>query len=471
MSEKPNEVVLAEIEEEETITGDVSALFSDLGSEEVAQATKLEVALASINKEQEMAVTSSSDAHFRFRELMSNKQRDELKANAPKVAARFVADVNQIMTFGSKTREELKMSSKQMLEAQKKVEVPEADIIVNDLLRELDGFQKKYQNVKFDQFGKKFLGLFKSAKYSATTFTREMKPIEEKLDLAEIQLEEMDLQLAKNISRGQKLHAQTLKQMNEVVLVLASLEEIIENIRQGYREADGLVLAANESGEDQVEYKGKNISVNALDEIRQQYSIALSETEKTWSDWRQQFFLGWANAPATRNLTVSTFALRRRLNVFRDMGISSARQALVTWKQAIEAREGAEMGNKFQDAGNQIMQKAYGEVAETTKLIAEASQAPIITEETIKVMINSVRDQAHHIVSADREGRLLRAKNVAAIERGEVQIRDEVMNMHTQLAENARNDRHLEGKSADSKTAIKSTTNTGEDLLSALGNE
>lgn len=479
-NENLNEIIVDEIEEE-TITGDFSDLLSVLNegeteeekraAVEVSKATKLEVALSTVDKEKEMAVSSPSDAHFRFRELLSEKQRSELQLSAPKIAERFVADVNQIMNFGSGTLNKMKMTSKQMLEAQKQVEIPEADMVVNDLLRELDGFDKKYKNVKMEDFGKKFLGIFKSAKYSMTTLTREMKPVEEKLDMAEIKLEEMDFQLAENITRGQTLHKQTLNQMNEVVIVLASLEEIIENIRRDYRELDNLLLEANSKGLDHVEYKGKTTSVKALDEIREQYSLALSETEKTWSDWRQQFFLGWANAPAIRNLTASTFALRRRLKTFKDMGIQAGRQALVTRKQAVEARMGAEMGNNVQKANNLLIQQTYKELGDTTKLIAEASQAPIITEETINVMISSVRDQARHVVVADRQGRALRAKNLAALERGEVQIRDEVLAMHNQLAENARQDHSLEGKSSSSNPALSSSAETGDDLLNTLSNE
>lgn len=453
--------------EEPTVQGDLSALLSGNFVAEAPPATSLEKALANVDKDKELAVKSPEEAHFRFRGLLDKEQLTSLEAAAPKVAERFVGDVNQIMLFGGDTLEKLKQTSKQMLQAQKNVDIPAADEVVNDLLRSLDGFEKKYKNAKFDDFGKKILGIFKSAKYSMTTLTREMKPIEDKLDMAELRLEEMDIQLADNVARGQLLHKQTLDQMNDVVLVLASLEEIIENIRREYREADDLLQTASANGSGQVEYKGRTIPVNELQEIHAQLSMALSESEKTWHDWRQQFFLGWANAPATRNLVVTVFGMRRRLKVFKDMGIQSGRQALVTWKQAIEARQGAEMGMAVRDATNKIVQAAYGEVADTTKLIAETQQASILTEETISSVIDSVRSQARSIVEADRQGRALRAKNVAALERGEVQIKDEVLNMQVQLAENARRDNSLEGGSSSTQKAI-SGSSAADDLLSDL---
>jgi uncharacterized protein YaaN involved in tellurite resistance len=298
---------------------------------------------------------------------------------------------------------------------------------------------------------------------------REMQPLEDKLDMAEVKLEEMDGQLADNVARGQLLHRQTLEQMNEVVIVLASLEEIIENIRSEYREADSILQTGSAEKKDHVEYKGRTIPINELQEIHSNLSMVLSETEKSWHDWRQQFFLGWANAPATRNLVVSTFALRRRMRVFKDMGIQSGRQALVTWKQAIEARQGAEMGNKVQGATDKIIMAAYSEVADTTKLISEASQAPLISEEAVLSVIDSVKSQARSIVEADRNGRALRARNLQALERGEVQIKDEVLSMQVQLAENARQDRTLEGGSSAAGPQ-KAVGASGDDLLGTLGN-
>lgn len=457
------------VAEEPAVVGNLSALLSgDTFETESTPATTLEKKLATIDKSKEMAVKSPSEAHFRFRELLTEAQRKDLELGAPKVAERFVADVNQIMNFGGSTVEKMRQTSKQMLEAQKSVEIPEADEVVNDLLRELDGFQKKYSNAKFEDFGKKILGLFKSAKYSVSTMTREMKPLEDKLDLAELKLEQMDSQLADNVTRGQLLHKQILNQMNDVVLVLASLEEIIENIRGEYQEADSILQEAGRAGKDQVEYKGKLIPTNELQEIHSRLSMALSESEKTWHDWRQQFFLGWANAPATRNLVVSTFALRRRLRVFKDMGIQSGRQALVTWKQAVEAKQGAEMGNAVQGATDRMIRAAYQEVADTTKLIAEASQAPIVSEETVLAVIESVKSQARSIVEADRQGRALRARNIQALERGEVQIKDEVLSMQMQLADNARKDHTLEGKSSSKSAISSSSTMSGDDLLGQL---
>lgn len=439
-----------------------SAIISVSDALEANPATPLEKAMAKIDKKKEMAAKTPAEAHFRFREQLTPNQLAELQKNAPQVAELFIKDVNQIMKFGGSTIAKLRQTSIEMLNAQKNVEIPEADKIINDLLRNMDGMASRYGNVKFEEFGKKILGLFQSAKYSVKNLSRDLKSMEEKLDLTELKLTEMDSTLEENVIRGQIIHKRTLEHMNEVVRVLADLEEIIENIRREYEEVDALLTGATASGEQFVEYKGRRVSVNELQEIQSQISLALSESEKSWHDWRQQFFIGWANAPATRNLVITTIALRRRLMVFRDMGIQSGRHAMVTWKQAVEARQGAELGNAVQDATNQMMRRAYEEVADTTDLIAKASQAPIVTEETVMSMIASVKRQAQSVVEADRAGRALRAKNVQALERGEVEILDEVLSMQAQLADNARKDKTL---TAGSSTGNAAGITSGTDQL------
>ena len=127
----------------------------------------------------------------------------------------------------------------------------------------------------------------------------------------------------------------------------------------------------------------------------------------------------------------------------------------------------AEMGNALQAGTNSLIQNAYADVAVTSKMLAEASQAPIITEETVNAVIDSVKQQARSIVAADRNGRALRARNVQALERGEVQIKDEVLAMQSQLAENARKDPGL--GAIQSGGGAKEISGSSDDLLGTLG--
>lgn len=423
---------------EPTVAIDFAELLepADTAASEV-QGSALEAAIAAAPGT-EVTVLRPEEAAFKFRSLLTEQQLADLKRGAPALARKFVDDVNQVVTFGGPVMQKMNNASVQLLEAQRNIRVPEADVIVNDMLRTMDGFEKKWRSQKLENAVSTIAGWFKKGKYTLSTMIRESKPITDKIDLAEVKLQEMETALADNITRGQLLHKQTLENMDDVVAVLAALEQVIDELRAEFDEVDAALRAAEAAGSDSAEYQGKTITVNELREIHSKLSLVLSETEKSWADWRSQFFLGFAHAPATRNLIVTTFALRRRLATFRTMGLPSARQSLAMWQQAAFAREGAELGTSVQEGTNKLIQGSFAETAKSVEMVANASQAPVITEETIWAVIDSVKAQCAAIVQADRAGRALRAKNLAALERGEVAIEDAVISSQRALADASR---------------------------------
>ncbi|MFV0432753.1 MAG: toxic anion resistance protein [Leucobacter sp.] len=447
---------------EPKVAVDFAALLEpgDTQSAEV-QGTPLELAIAEVPAS-DTAVAKPEQAAFQFRSLLTEKQLSDLQRGAPVLAQKFIGDVNQIVTFGAPVMQKMNSASVQLLEAQRHIEIPEADSVVNDMLREMDGFEKKWRSVKLENAVDKVVGWFKKGKYTLSTMIREAKPIADKIDLAELKLQEMESALADNITRGQLLHKQTLAHMDDVVAVLAALEQVIEELRKEFDEADAALRAAETSGSESATYRGKQLSVSELREIHSNLAFVLSETEKTWADWRSQFFLGFAHAPATRNLIITTFALRRRLAAFRTMGLPSARQSLAMWQQAAFAREGAELGQSVQEGTNKLIRGAFAETAKSVEAVANASQAPVITEETIWAVIDSVKAQCDAIVTADKAGRALRARNLQALERGEATIEDAVVTSQRALAEANRRD----GSATSTVTAT--TDSTGDDLIGKL---
>lgn len=451
--------------EAETVAVDFAALMEpdDTQAPEV-KGSSLELALADASAD-EVEVHRPEDAVFKFRSLLTERQLSDLRRGAPRLAKRFIDDVNQIVSFGGPVMQKMNGASVQLLDAQRHIKVPQADAIVNDLLREMDGFEKKWRSVQLENAVNSVVGWFKKSKYTFTTMVRETKPIAERIDLAEVKLQEMEIALADNVARGQLLHKQTLAHMDDVVAVLAALEEVIEVIRAEFEEADDLLRDAEASGREAATYKGETVTVSSLRETHGQLSFALSETEKSWADWRSQFFLGFAHAPATRNLVVTTFALRRRLAAFRTMGLPSARQSLAMWQQAAFAREGAELGTAVQAGTNKLIQSSFAETAKSVEAVAHASQAPVITEDTIWAVIDSVKSQCNSIVAADKAGRALRARNLQALERGETTIVDAVVASQRALADGSRR-----SPGAAPGGQASPTPSTGDDLLDQLTN-
>lgn len=387
-------------------------------------ATPLEKELAVVEP-QDAAAATRQEAAFQFRSLLDGKQLEQLRTAAPAVAKRMNEDNSAILAFGAPVMERLNSAASQMLRAQAAIDIPQADAIVNDLLREMDGYKAKYSNAKLEEGFTKLKNFFTGVKYSFTAMVRDSKPIEEKLDLAALNLQRMELKLRDNQIRGKQLHGTIMASLTEVVGVLAALEEIQEHLADEAREADSLLQQADttlQGGLGVVTWQGKKISVNELREVHSQLASSLSQVEQTWSDWRQQFFLGYAQAPSVRNITLVSSTMERRCASFRTMGIPSAKMTLAAWQQAALAKEAGEQGEAINEGVNRFTQEAFSSIGSTVEAVAKASQAPLITEETIFAVVDSIRQQCEGLVAADKWGREMRARNLKAMEAGERQI-------------------------------------------------
>lgn len=403
-------------------------------------ASPLEKQLAQVTP-QDAAASRPSEAQFSFRTLLTAQQLADLRKSAPAVAEQMAADYNAIIKFGAPVLERLTATSSQLLNAQKDIKIPEAEAIVNDLLREIDGFAKKYRNVRLENGVKKVVNFLRGIKYSLTTLARESRPIADKIDMAEVKLKGMEIKLADNVTRGQTLHKNTLTTLQEVVAVLAALEEITDCVKREFADVDALLKGVDAPGPagavETVDYKGRQVTVNELQEIHSNLAGAVGELEKTWFDWRQQFFLGYAQAPSIRNLILVSATMQRRCQVFRTMGLPSARSSLAMWQQAALAQEGAAMGEAVQKGTNDLIQGAFKNSADTVAQVAKVSQTPIINEETVFVVIDSIKRQCEGLVAADKWGRELRARNIKALEAGEHQIEADFTESRRKLVENA----------------------------------
>src|SRR5690606_16369089 len=91
-----------------------------------------------------------------------------------------------------------------------------------------------------------------------------------------------------------------------------------------------------------------------------------------------------------------------------------------------------------QEGTNKLIQGAFAETAKSVEAVANASQAPVITEDTIWAVIDSVKSQCSAIVAADKAGRALRARNLQALERGEATIEDAVIASQRAIADASR---------------------------------
>ena len=426
--------------------------------------TAVEKAIENVTPE-DAAATTKADVIFKFRDLLPEDQLAKLKKNAPAVSERMVQDYNQIFNFGGAVLQKMNDASTAMLNAQRGIDVPEAEYIVNDLLREIDGYNKKFSYVKqVDGLISKIKDMFGSARYSLKAMIRESKPIADKLVIAEGELRNMELKLEDNITRGRQLHKQINETLDEVVTVLAALEEIIEVSRADLEEIEHTLEDAKKGGANDmsvVEYKGKRMSNKELDELRTMYVHGVGEMEKTWFDWRQQFFLGYAQAPSILNISLVSASMRRRVQVFRTMGIPSARSSLAMWQQAALAKAGAEMGNSVSDGTNRLVQDAFAATGDAVTEVAKAAQSPVLSQETVLAAFNSIQAQCEALVTADREGREARKRNIAVMEQSERGIKETFDKSRSELIKNALN--------STAAASAEAAATDNDDLLAQLG--
>lgn len=387
-----------------------------------------------------------------FRNQLSPEDLQKVKQAAPIIAQEMLEDPDRILSFGESVMKTIYDLNAQMLEEQKEVKIPEADAIVNGILSDLDGYSKKYKAKNGNGFFDKLVKGFRNQKHSLKSMVQDAKPIVKKLDEAQVKILDMENALRDNVARGQVLHDTTIQTLRQMVKVLATLEEIVDITREQAQEVEKALNSAGASADSMVVFKNKKYTVQEFREVFKKYAYVLSEEEKTWFSWRQQFFMYTTNISATNNIIQSSFALRRTCRNIREKAIPSARSQLVVWQQAEQARHGADMANRVNDGVNRLIKSAAEGTTEAVGQVAEANQNAMINEDAINTMAESLREQFVKMVEEERRGRTIRAKNIAVIEEAERSLRASEEQYQNDVLDDASTSVGAERKSASSSS-------------------
>jgi uncharacterized protein YaaN involved in tellurite resistance len=393
----------------EPVAVDMASLLGDPKANPVAQ-TPLAKALASVPPDD--AAAPVPQTHFQFRSLLAADQRTVLAERGEQLADRLLGDRGALLDFGQGALEKVNQTSSELLGAQRQIELPEADAVVNGILKELDGFSAKFESGEVKGFMNKIRAAFRSGKATIKAMYRESKTIEERLDMAAGQTREMELRLADNVSRGQQLYKANDASLTGLVGVLAALEQVrdVGAVRAGEVEAKLAALAQEDPAR------------MAVQEEAQTLAEGIQAVEMTLFDWRQQFFLAYALSPAVRNLIGVSFAMQRRLQVFRTMGIPGGKKSLVMWQQAALAKQSGEVGKTLSDGTARLIEGAFEAAGQAVAETAMAAQAPVLPEQAIWTIRDSIRTQCDGLVEAARWGRQVRAQTLQAMETSEREI-------------------------------------------------
>lgn len=383
----------------------------------------------------ELTETNSNKTVFKFRNQLSETDLERVKKSAPVVGQKMVDDYNYILQFGSDILKSINLVNERLLVEQKSIELPEADNIVNQILRTLDGYGAKYNNPALQKKLGKFLDKIRGSAYNLKAMIRDTKPLLAKLNIAEEKIYKMELNLADNVTRGQELHQITLDSLDDMVRVLAVFEEILDWLHGEIITIDEIVKNSDENSS--IKWLDKTYTLEEFRNVQAIYVTALGEIEKTGFAWRQKFFLYTANVSAIRNIVNASFSLRRVCQRVRFDAIPAAKTQIVAWQQAELTRQGAEMADKVNSGVDQLIRDSSQATAEAIDAVNEVNQKNMMSEETIVAVTESLKQQFQSFVDAEKNGRILRERNLQVIEQSERAIKTASAQAQREIVENA----------------------------------
>lgn len=374
-------------------------------------------------EEKEIVASTPSKANIEFRSRIEPKVLENVKRKAPELALSMLKDPTVSIEFGRDVVEKLNNLSINLLNEQEDADIPEANAIVDNVLRELDGYQAKYKEKKepgaVSKFFSKISKKGKESAYDLKAMVRDAKPITARLNEAEGKIQRMEMDIDVNIEKSKQLREMTMNSIDDIALVIAIFEEIIENVSDITLRASKILEEAEKNGEAIVEFEGKKYSIQEFREVLADMVSAESEIEKTWFNWRQKFFLYVLNIASTREIINNSISLKRTAHRVRMDAIPAARTQLTAWQQAARMGETAEMVNKTNEGMERLILGASQGQLDAIEATAKANQRVMLSEDTIMELTDNLKKQFETIVEAEAIGREVRNKNLEIIRNSE----------------------------------------------------
>lgn len=375
--------------------------------------------------ETEVLAETPKTAELEFRQRVSPETLEKIQSQAPKLALDMIRDPLVAINFGQDVVQSLNNLSVRLLKEQENTTIPEADAIVNNVLREIDGYSAKYKYKEPGAVAKFFSKLGKRGKetmYDLKAMVRDAKPIADRLLEAEGKIQKMELDIDANIVKSQQLREATLKVIDDVAIVIALFEEIIDRTKEEVIKVQEVLLEAERNNSSVVEFKGKTYSIEEFREVLADFVSAENEIEKTWFNWRQKFFLYLINIASTREIINTSISLKRTANRVRVDAIPAGRTQLAAWQQAARMEETAVMVDKANEGIEKLIVGASRGQLSAIEKAAEANKRVMLSEETILELTDNLQKQFETIVQAELEGREVRAKNLEILRQSEQAI-------------------------------------------------
>lgn len=467
-----DDIVIPQEDEPETAPAVVEVKDPEVEAIKAQQkAEKPQPVVGSLNPEGANSSSNKLHAADNFLSSLPTDQQQKIKAKAPSITDMMISDDAYRIEFGRQVMEKLDTLSKRLLEEQKDISVPEAESIMKNIIRELDGFQHKYNDPgKIDQFLQAMKNKARDSKERFEARRRDMQidamNISEKMEEAVSKLQDTETRLRENAARGKVMRDTTVETMRKMVQVLATLEEVVNIASERAERIRAIKDTAEVNGDGApVIFDGKYYTVQEFRVYYEKYAEALGEIQRTWLSWRQQFFLSRMNIESSTAIINTSLKTLETCQMIRKHAVPAARHQLVTWQQALDTERAAKTNQAVVQDINKLISNAFQQTSSMAESAAEINNATLIDLSTIDDISASLQKVYDTLGKQQEAGIQKRAESFARIRKAEADIEAAKEAYHNRQVQTA--SMIISGQ-APTSGGGSSPMETGDDFINSL---
>lgn len=344
---------------------------------------------------------------FSCRNGLSETEKMQLRAVAPKLYATFQADRVQLSNFGTGALDGLNSTVNNILEQQGGLRIPEVERITKEMAFVMKDFRRKYKKddsqmlEALEKFADSIKGIFRSGRDFFERLYIDSQTAVKRLDGVAKELIEHKAILDQNVILADILYEKNEQALISVQGIIAMMEEILD-LMSADAEAKKQELSAMPVGQSpERRKKEEELSVHLE---------MLEELEIRRSEYVQRLFVGFSTAPQIRNMRKVSNSLSQRLQLLISLTIPTMKLTIAQWGQLLQMDKAGHAIETVNDMHNAVLAEFAQASGETIPRLALLAQKPSTTPATIMALAQSIEDQHEGMIIAVTEGRRARAE-------------------------------------------------------------
>lgn len=318
-----------------------------------------------------------------FLTSLETEDQEKIKAQAPALVGKFIADENSLLDFGTGAVENVNRVVSRILEEQKHLQLPEINDILRNANRELTGFSSKYGNVEKIDFEEKeglLSKLFKSGKSKLNDLYYDSKNIEEKMDVLAATIVKQEDTLSRNIVSGELLVEENVKSIQPLVGVISVIEaSIIEATKEAEATKNELSTVAPNTPQ----------AAQLSDQLTRTAEV-INRLEQRHTEFVSRLYVAWANTPQLRNLLKTSSDLKSKLSLVRLNTIPTMKLTIAQLGFLQQLNATNKIASSIDEANNNALQMLADTSKSVIPEVERTVQNPSITVATISKLAQSI---------------------------------------------------------------------------------